>query len=1015
MRLVIDVMHTQIRFDENEGSLRSTIHKVMHEELGVKADGYQFSPAYKSGYWDGIIDFYNKDNDTFPTGLVPKVEEILGRLQTAMGSRGYMFQFEIIDDRPDKFMEVEEMDSEIKLNGDNGEIITLRDYQYDSVKSIIEKQTGIINVATNGGKCLYQFTRLLTKDGYKTIGSMFSDAGIDLYQSETTIENTFGIELINRYGQVEKPSHLTVNGVKHVNRITTEKGWNETITDNHPLLTVADDGTFIWKEARNLKEGDWIVARKGDNVFGTNDKLSAEKAQLVGMLIADGYIALDQRTEFTNDQEALLSFVENQFSDYGRTYRRTRKGTKGIYVYLSDIKGTTKIHQELELKYVKSKDKKIPQCIMEAPREIQLAFLSGYLECEMSIEVPKCAIEVISASQELLEQIQLMLLNMGYVANLSDKKVKGYEDNWYGRITLGAIDSAKLLEELTFITEQRQTQRKMFYEAFTNRKRNLKGQTTPFGKELVRVYKDTYPNPPKGMKKAFDFPKTISIDRLRKLIDMYPNGLPEYKAILDNLLDPRFVYSQVISIEDAGYEPTYDLHMPETHSFIANGMVNHNTEIASGLIQQILPALESGERIAFFTNSSSIFTQSIDRIEKRLGIKVGAFGAGKKDIQQVTFVMIPTITSAISADPEAKLKLTPKERMYKKLAKEIAPKFLTGFNQKGLLEGYIRNFQVKTKADLQLKHELEEAYYSCGTNKQVVMKMRSYQAEYEKVVEKKNGKVLKKYNEAKEFLESVAVMIVDEAHHTSSDTWYQALTACSNAQYRMALTGSIDMKNHVLWQRMQAIFGSITTKVSNDTLISLGHSAKPKITIFPIIAPTDIENSNYMDAYKMGIVDNVYRNSLIAKLTKKMYESGSGVLVIINRIEHGETISELLDAEGVPHYFIHGELDNDLRDEKLQEMRDGHLKVMISSTIIDEGVDISGIDTLILGAGGKSLRQTLQRVGRGLRKKKTGENKVSVFDFYDLTNKHLKKHSEERRKIYEKEQFEIVDIPLPTK
>lgn len=591
MRLVIDVMHTQIRFDENEGSLRSTIHKVMHEELGVKADGYQFSPAYKSGYWDGIIDFYNKDNDTFPTGLLPKVEEILGRLQTAMGSRGFMFQFEIIDDRPDKFMEVEEMDSEIKLNGDNGEIITLRDYQYDSVKSIIEKQTGIINVATNGGK----------------------------------------------------------------------------------------------------------------------------------------------------------------------------------------------------------------------------------------------------------------------------------------------------------------------------------------------------------------------------------------------------------------------------------------TEIASGLIQQILPALESGERIAFFTNSSSIFTQSIDRIEKRLGIKVGAFGAGKKDVQQVTFVMIPTITSAISADPEAKLKLTPKERMYKKLAKEIAPKFLTGFNQKGLLEGYIRNFQVKTKADLQLKHELEEAYYSCGTNKQVVMKMRSYQAEYEKVVEKKNGKVLKKYNEAKEFLESVAVMIVDEAHHTSSDTWYQALTACSNAQYRMALTGSIDMKNHVLWQRMQAIFGSITTKVSNDTLISLGHSAKPKITIFPIIAPTDIENSNYMDAYKMGIVDNVYRNSLIAKLTKKMYESGSGVLVIINRIEHGETISELLDAEGVPHYFIHGELDNDLRDEKLQEMRDGHLKVMISSTIIDEGVDISGIDTLILGAGGKSLRQTLQRVGRGLRKKKTGENKVSVFDFYDLTNKHLKKHSEERRKIYEKEQFEIVDIPLPTK
>lgn len=55
----------------------------------------------------------------------------------------------------------------------------------------------------------------------------------------------------------------------------------------------------------------------------------------------------------------------------------------------------------------------------------------------------------------------------------------------------------------------------------------------------------------------------------------------------------------------------------------------------------------------------------------------------------------------------------------------------------------------------------------------------------------------------------------------------------------------------------------------------------------------------------------------------------------------------------------------------------------------------------------------MQRVGRGLRKKKTGENKVEVFDFYDLTNKHLKKHAEQRRKIYENEQFDIVDIPLP--
>lgn len=1013
MRLVVDIMHTQIRYEDSENYLRPEIHKVMHSELGVKADGYQFSPAYKAGYWDGIIDFFDKENDTFPTGLLPHVETILGNLQSTLSKSGYIFQFEIIDDRPDEFMSVEDMDKEIVLNGDNNDKITLRDYQYESVEQVIKNRIGIVNVSTGGGKCLTADTRLLTSNGIASFEELFLENGIDLSQPETTIPNTFGIELVNRYGKLETPSHLTINGVRHVKRIVTEKGWEEVATDNHPLLTVASDGTFVWKETKDLQVGDILVARKGDNVYGTNDSCTEEEAYNLGLLVADGYCGQPQQVTLTNNQPEVLESIKAFFNDNGlRVKVDPNKDSKNSFIVRGTAR-TTELYERFGIKLGVAKDKEVPKCIRKGSKEVQLAFLSGYLECEMSLEVPKCAIEVTSASKTLLEQVQFMLLNMGYVANLSKKVVKGYEQNWYGRLTIGAIASNDLLNELTFITAQRKNKVNKFREVFNGRDRFLAGQATPFGKELVRVYTDTYPERSKGLKGAFNFPKTISLDRLRGLITSYPDGLPEYKTILDNLLDENFVYSQVVAIEDAGHEPTYDLHMPETHSFIANGMVNHNTEIASGLIQQITPYLESGERIAFFTNSSSIFSQSIDRIEKRLGIKVGAFGAGKKDIQQVTFVMIPTIVSAISADPEAKLKLTAKERMYKKIAKDIAPKFERGFNQRSLLEGYLNNFQVKTKADLQLKHELEEIFYSCGTNKQVIMKMKGYQAEYQKIVEKKNGKVLKKYNEAMEFLDSISVMIVDEAHHTSSDTWYKVLTSCNNAQYRMALTGSIDRTNHVLWQRLQAIFGEITTKVSNNTLIELGHSAKPKITIFPIIAPVDIQTTTYMDAYQKGIVDNEYRNSLIAKLTKKMYDKGNGILIIINRIEHGEAISNLLKEEGVAHYFINGQLENDLRDEKIQDMRDGALKVMISSTIIDEGVDISGIDTLILGAGGKSLRQTLQRVGRGLRKKKTGENKVEVFDFYDLTNKHLKKHSEQRRKIYEDEQFEIVDIPIP--
>src|SRR5699024_3107799 len=121
------------------------------------------------------------------------------------------------------------------------------------------------------------------------------------------------------------------------------------------------------------------------------------------------------------------------------------------------------------------------------------------------------------------------------------------------------------------------------------------------------------------------------------------------------------------------------------------------------------------------------------------------------------------------------------------------------------------------------------------------------------------------------------------------------------------------------------------------------------------------------------------------------------------------TLFRSLNDLDVEHYFLHGEIDSDTRREKLNDMRSGKLKVMIATSLIDEGVDISGINALILGAGGKSLRQTLQRIGRAVRKKKD-DNTTQIFDINDMTNRLLYTHSKERRKIYEEEDFEIKDL-----
>lgn len=461
-----------------------------------------------------------------------------------------------------------------------------------------------------------------------------------------------------------------------------------------------------------------------------------------------------------------------------------------------------------------------------------------------------------------------------------------------------------------------------------------------------------------------------------------------------------------ITLRDYQYEAVYN-SLTFYNGILHVATNGGKTEIASGIIDQLLPQLRKGERVAFFTGSTEIFNQSADRLKERLNIPIGKVGAGKFDIQQVTVVMIPTMNASLK-DPAQGVKITPKQNIYKKIATEILPKFNGGGkNQKKLLEMLIKTSQPKTKVDQTVKDTLIKVYESSKTDAEVMMNLKAFNVKFQEVIRAKNTKKYDKYKQMRDYLDSITVMIVDEAHHSKSDTWYHNLMSCENALYRVAMTGSIEKKDEMLWMRLQALFGEIIVRTTNSFLIDKGHSAKPTINMIPIAQPTDIEDvKEYREAYDKGITNNEFRNKVIAKLAHKWYNNDKGVLIIVNFISHGENISELLDSLDIEHYFLHGEIDSETRKEKLNDMRNGKLKVMIATSLIDEGVDISGINALILGAGGKSLRQTLQRVGRALRKKKD-DNTTQIFDFNDMTNRFLLGHAKQRVGIYEEEEFEI--------
>lgn len=995
MKLHVKNLYTYIEFEEGDSYLKDIILKRMHTTLGARQEGFQYSPAYKRGQWDGYIDFYEYDRDRFPTGLLFKVQELLGELQSR-----YNFQYGITDERDESFLAEEDIDKEINLLDDNVGQITLRDYQYDAVFNSLTYFNGILHISTNGGKCISKDSVILTTEGYKTLEEIFNEKGISLDNKEEVVPIKY--PLINRYGEVEYTSYFTKNGLRKTKKIKTDRGIEVVNTYNHPLL-VREGHNFVWKNTEDIKEGDILVSRKGDNQFGTDKTIvSTEEAYVLGCMIADSYMGVDHRLSFSNDKEELLKAVSDYWSTISskETYYDTHKKSKGITIHLHDKKATKDFYNKYDIELGVAKDKKVPKCILKSPKDIQLSFLSGYLECESSIREEGRDMEVTSASKELLKQIQLMLFNLGVDNSLTQKTVKGYEQNYYGRLRVKTRELKYLLSMLEFKTEQRKKQK---------------------GNILDKEYKSQYGNKIEGFRDTLknyrnslhinkkEFSKyiqrdSISIDRLREILELYPGG--EGENTLKRLADINVVYQKVESVEEGEVIPTFDVCMPKTHSFISNSIVNHNTEIASGIIDQLLPQLERGERIAFFTGSTEIFHQSADRLKQRLNIPIGKVGAGQFNIQQVTVVMVPTLNANLK-DPTQGVKLTPKQNISKKIATEFLPKFEGGTNQKKLLGMLLDNFIPKTKVEQTVKDELIGIYKSCKNDNEVLMRLKNHNANFQNIVRNKNKKKYDKYHRMREFLDTITVMIVDEAHHSKSDTWYNNLMTCENALYRIALTGSIDKKDELLWMRMQGLFGDVISRVTNKQLIEEGHSAKPTINIIPIANPNDIDNiDEYRVAYEKGIINNNFRNKLIAKLTEKWYNEDKGILIIVNFIDHGNNISELLDGLNVEHYFLHGEVDSEIRKQKLNDMRSGKLKVMIATSLIDEGVDISGINSLILGAGGKSLRQVLQRVGRALRKKKD-DNTTQIYDFADMTNRFLFHHSKEREKIYREEEFEI--------
>jgi superfamily II DNA or RNA helicase len=264
------------------------------------------------------------------------------------------------------------------------------------------------------------------------------------------------------------------------------------------------------------------------------------------------------------------------------------------------------------------------------------------------------------------------------------------------------------------------------------------------------------------------------------------------------------------------------------------------------------------------------------------------------------------------------------------------------------------------------------------------------------------------------------MLLLDEAHHARAMMWSSVCSACQ-AKYRWAYTATVhdDPKKYSYSDLLLfGLIGPVIFEIRSKELRDRGHLAYPLVTM---IKPKTgkIPVWGWRPVYNAGIVNNKVRNSLITSIAQSCYDGGYKSLIFVGRKEQGHKLANRLAMLGTECLFVHGGatvwqyLPSGARHQytwSIKELadyvNDRDRAAVITTQVMDEGVDIPIINVLIMGTGMKKYRRTIQRAGRGMRPKK-GNNRVFIFDFWDENHKFLESQSEYRMWTYREEEYEI--------
>ncbi|MGK0619493.1 adenosylcobalamin-dependent ribonucleoside-diphosphate reductase [Meiothermus cerbereus] len=394
------------------------------------------------------------------------------------------------------------------------------------------------------------------------------------------------------------------NGIAETLKVVLENNLEIQGTPNHKLKVLRPDGRREWVPLEEIKPGDWVIqvldqhtgtpitlAPLAETHFNarpirTPEVLDERLAFFLGYLWGDGFVSDDRIGFAVAEDSPMIAETPELFQElFGLEVRLERKPEDKSVIFVTRSAPMIEWLRQNGLLKGKATELELPRPIRQSTRPVLGAFLQGLFEADGAITAGYPMLT--TASKRLAQDVLVALGGLGIPAKImryNPLPGRFSKREHYRVRVMTAKGLERYLERVGVMPGSR-------FEALRAFKPDTRRESSwpfPHAQALLEPVLSATLQGRKGS------PSTHT--GIRKTLSRYIRGersltATGYVSLREDPLVgstlPEFdfgeYYVQVRSVQPGGHILTLDLSVEENHTYLANGLVSHNTRRGAGM------------------------------------------------------------------------------------------------------------------------------------------------------------------------------------------------------------------------------------------------------------------------------------------------------------------------------------------------------------------------------------------------------------------------------------------------